>query len=127
MNIGAVRDGLALAIADAGIDTVYTYVPERPIPNCAIIEPDNDFITVYEGQYQADYASNWQIQVIVRFASNQRETSDLDAILDTLVPAIWENTDVTRLSVDKPFILEVNGANYLATNINVSIDMQGGN
>ena len=127
MNIGADRDGLALAIADAGIDNVYTYVPARPIPNCAIIEPDNDFIKVYEGQYGPDYASNWRVQLIVRAASNDMETSALDNILNDVVPAIWENTDVTRLSVDKPFILEVNNANYLATNINISIDMQGGN
>jgi hypothetical protein len=127
MDIAAVRDGLALAIADAGIDTVYTYVPARPIPNCAIIEPDTDFITVYEGQYKPDYASNWKVQLVVRAASNDMETSALDNILNDVVPGIWENTDVTRLSVDKPFILEVNGANFLATNINISIDMQGGN
>jgi hypothetical protein len=127
MDIGAVRDGLAFAIAEAGMDTVYTYVPERPIPNCAIIEPDNEFLRVYEGQYGPDYASNWRVQIIVRFATNSKETTELDNVLNDLVPAIWENTDVNRLSVDKPFILEVNGANFLATNINVSIDMQGGN
>lgn len=127
MDIGAIRDGLAIALADAGVETVYTYVPARPIPNCAIIEPDTDFITVYEGQYKADYASNWKVQLIVRTASNEMETSGLDATLNAVVPGIWDNTNVTTLSVEKPFILEVNGANYLATNINVSIDIEGGN
>lgn len=128
MILSNVRDSIAASLVAGGIPTVYKFVPARPIPNCAIIEPDNEFITVQEDQYgNPDYLSNWQIQLIVQFASNQRETTDLDNYLDQLVPAIWNNTDVTTLSVDKPFILEVNNASYLATNINISIDIGGNN
>jgi len=124
MNISAVRDGLEGALVTGGIPTVYKYVPERPIPNCAIIEPDTDFITVYDGQYGPLYASNWKVQVIVQVGANARETATLDAYLNNLIPAVWDNTEATTLSVDKPFLLEVNNATYLATNINISIDME---
>lgn len=124
MNLTAVRDDLESAITIGGISKVYKYVPERPVPTCAIIEPDNDFISVYENQYQADYISNWKVLVIVTYGTNQTETSNLDDALDLLIPAIWEHTNANRLSVDKPFIIEVNGANYLATNINIAIDLQ---
>ncbi len=127
MNLTAVRDELASAIIIGGISKVYKYVPERPQPKCAIIEPDTDFMNVYENQYDADYIANWRVQVIVPFATNQKETENLDDTLETLIPAMWEHTSATKLSVDKPFILSVNNADYLATNINISIDMQGGN
>lgn len=127
MNLTQVRTDLVGAIQIGGILKVYPYVPERPQPLCAIIEPDNDFITVYENQYDADYSSNWKVAVIVPFATNQKETENLDDVLETLIPALWDHTSTTRLTVDKPFILTINGADYLSTNINISIDIEGGN
>jgi hypothetical protein len=127
MNLAGVRTELESAIILGGISKVYKYVPERPVPLCAIMEPDTDFITVYENQYDADYESNWKILILVPFATNETETENLDDTLDTLIPAIWEYTTATKLTVNKPFIQDVNGARFLATNINVSIDIEGGN
>jgi hypothetical protein len=127
MNLAEVRSELESAIILGGVSKVYKYVPERPVPKCAIMEPDSDFVTVYENQFDADYASNWKVLILVPFATNQTETENLDDTLDSLIPAIWEYTTATKLTVNKPFIQEVNGARYLATNINISIDIQGGN
>ena len=127
MNIGQVREDLSSAIILGGISKVYKYVPERPNPLCAIMEPDADFITVYENQYDADYASNWKVLILVPYATNETETENLDDTLDTLIPALWEYTTASKLTVDKPFIQDVNGAKFLATNINISIDIEGGN
>jgi hypothetical protein len=127
MNIGAVRSELESAIILGGISKVYKYVPERPNPLCAIIEPDTEFITVYENQYDADYATNWKVLIIVPFATNETETENLDDTLDTLIPALWEYTTANKMTIDKPFILNVNNAKFLATNINISIDIEGGN
>lgn len=127
MNLAGVRAELESAIVLGGISKVYKFVPERPNPLCAIMEPDAQFITVYENQYDADYASNWKVLILVPYATNETETENLDDTLDTLIPAIWEYTTATTLTVDKPFIQEVNGARFLATNINISIDITGGN
>jgi hypothetical protein len=127
MNIGAVREDLESAIILGGVSKVYKYVPERPNPLCAIMEPDTEFITVYENQYDADYATNWKVLVLVPFATNETETENLDDTLDTLIPAMWEYTTANKLTVDKPFIQDVNGARFLATNIRISIDIEGGN
>ena len=127
MNIGAVRSELESAIILGGISKVYKYVPERPNPLCAIMEPDTEFITVYENQYDADYATNWKVLILVPYATNETETENLDDTLDTLIPALWEYTTANRLTVDKPFILDVSGAKFLATNIRISIDIEGGN
>ena len=127
MNLAEVRTELESAIILGGISKVYKYVPERPNPLCAIMEPDTEFITVYENQYDADYATNWKVLILVPYATNETETENLDDTLDTLIPAIWEYTSATTLTVDKPFIQEVNGARFLATNIKISIDITGGN
>ena len=127
MNITGVREELKSAIILGGIGKVYTYVPEKPQPLCAIIEPDLQFISVYENQYDADYASNWKVLVIVPFATNETETENLDDTLESLIPALWEYTTASKMLVDKPFILEVNNARFLATNIKISIDITGGN
>ena len=127
MSLSGVRTELESAIILGGIAKVYKYVPERPVPKCAIMEPDINFITVYENQYDADYASNWKVLILVPYATNETETENLADTLETLIPAIWEYTSANRLVVDKPFIQEVNGARYLATNINISIDIEGGN
>jgi hypothetical protein len=127
MNLANVRNELESAIIIGGISKVYKFVPERPQPPCAILEPATDFLNVYENQYNADYLVNFQVKVIVPFATNQKETETLDDTLDTLIPAIWEHTTATKLQVDKPFILSINNAEYLSTNINISIDIEGGN
>jgi hypothetical protein len=127
MNLAGVRSELESAIILGGISKVYKYLPERPQPLCAMMEPDINFITVYENQYNADYASNWKVLILVPYATNETETENLDDVLDTLIPAIWEYTSATTLVVDKPFIQEVNGSRFLATNINISIDIEGGN
>jgi hypothetical protein len=127
MNLAGIRSEIQSAIILGGISKVYKYVPEKPNPLCAILEPDAEFITVYENQYDADYASNWKVLIIVPYATNETETENLDDTLDTLIPALWEYTTANRLTVDKPFILDVNGAKFLATNINISIDIEGGN
>lgn len=127
MNLAGVRTELESAIILGGISKVYKYVPERPVPLCAIMEPDTEFITVYENQYDADYATNWKVLILVPFATNETETENLDDTLDTLIPAMWEYTTANRMTVDKPFIQEVNGARFLATNIRISIDIEGGN
>jgi hypothetical protein len=127
MNLATIREELESAIILGGIPKVYKYMPERPNPLCAMMEPDTDFITVYANQYDADYASNWKVLILVPYATNETETENLDDTLDTLIPAMWEYTSANRLTVDKPFIQEVNGARFLATNINISIDIEGGN
>ena len=127
MNLAGVRTELESAIILGGISKVYKFVPARPNPLCAIMEPDINFITVYENQYNADYSSNWKVLILVPYATNETETENLDDVLDTLVPAIWEFTTARTLVVDKPFIKEVFGSRFLATNINISIDIEGGN
>lgn len=127
MIIQDIKDTIKSAIILGGINNVLTYLPERPTPPCALIEPDIEFIRVHDDEYGATYTSYWRIRVMVQAATNETETTNLDSYLDNLIPTIWEHTDCATLSVGKPFITEANGANYLTTFISISMDMQGGN
>lgn len=127
MTILDIKNEIKSAIILGGISNVLTYLPERPVPPCALIEPDVEYIRVHEDEYGPIYTSNWKIRVMVQTGTNETESSNLDSYLDTLIPTLWEHTDCATLSVGKPFITETNNANYLTTFISISIDMQGGN
>jgi hypothetical protein len=122
-----IKDNIKSALLLGGVTKVYTYLPERPVPPCAMLEPDVSFITTREDSYGVFYTSNWKIRLMVPFGSNDKETTTLDDYIDDLLPTLWEHTDCATLTVDKPFITEANNASYLTTFLNISIDMQGGN
>lgn len=121
------KEVIKSALILGGLSNVYTYNPERPNVPCAIIEPGISFLKVTEDAYGPIFQSDWRVRVMVPFGANDKETTELDNYLDTLLPTIWEHTDCSTLSADKPFITEVNNANYLSTYLNISIDIQGGN
>jgi hypothetical protein len=43
-----------------------------------------------------------------------------------IIQAVWQVEGVATVEVDKPFIVELNGANYLSTTINIQVYSQGG-
>jgi len=126
MTIQDVKDTISSALILGGVTKVYTYLPERPVPPCAMLEPDVNFINTREDSYGVFFATNWKIRLMVPFGANDKETTELDGYIDYLLPVLWEHTDCHLLSVDKPFITEANNASYLTTFLNISIDMQGG-
>ena len=126
MNIQDIKDNIKSAVILGGITNVFTYLPERIMPPCALIESDTTFLSVHDDEYGPHYTTNWKIRILVQAATNQTETQNLDTYLDDLIPIIWEHTDCSTLSVEKPFITEANGAHYLTTFITISIDIEGG-
>lgn len=126
-KIQDVKDAIKSALILGGVTKVYTYLPERPTPPCAMIEPDIAFLTYNEGAYGDFVTSNWKIRLMVPVGANDKETTVLDDYIDDLLPVLWEHTDCNLLNVEKPFITEANNASYLTTFLNIQIDMQGGN
>jgi hypothetical protein len=125
MNIAGIKDDIADILLEE-LQNVYKYSPARPTAPCAILEAGIPFISVNDDEYDAIYSTNWRILLLVPTAQNDVETTGLDTLLGALIPLIWANTAVSKLDVDKPFLTEANGATYLSTNINITIDSQGG-
>lgn len=122
-----VKNIIKSALILGGVSNVYTYLPERPTPPCAMIEPDVQWLVYDETNYGDLIRSNWKIRLMVPFGANDKETSTLDEYIDDLLPILWDHTDCATLNVEKPFITEANNASYLTTFLNIQIDMQGGN
>lgn len=120
-----IRDSLKEVLTGT-FQTVYTYEPERPIPTCVIIKPAPSFVRVNDEDFGPSYTSNWILQPIVKVAVNQLETSNLDNAIMDIIQAVWQVEGVATVEVDKPFIVELNGANFLSTYINIQVYSQGG-
>lgn len=120
-----IRDDFKDVLAGV-LPTVYTYEPERPIPSCIIIKPAPSFVRVNDEDFGPSYTSNWILQPIVKVAVNQLETSNLDNAIMDIIQAVWEVEGVATVEVDKPFIVELNGASYLSTYLNIQVYSQGG-
>jgi hypothetical protein len=126
MTIQEVKEVIKSALILGGVSNVYTYLPERPTPPCAMLEPDVQFLSYNENAYGDFITSNWKIRLMVPVGANDKETTSLDEYIDDLLPVLWDHTDCNTLTVDKPFITEANNASYLTTFLNIQIDMQGG-
>lgn len=120
-----IRDNLKEVLSQQ-FQTVYTYEPEKPVPTCVIIKAAPSFLRVNDEDFGPSYTSNWILQPIVKVAVNQIETSNLDNAIMDIIHAVWEVEGVSTVEVDKPFIVELNGANYLSTYINIQVYSQGG-
>lgn len=107
--------------------TVYSVPPAAPNIPCVIAEPNNSWVTVRPDEYESSWGSNWRLTVLVRPAHNTLEMTNLITMVDNIASELWEWESVTNITIDKPFIIEVNGASCLSTYMNVEIDMQGGN
>lgn len=109
------------------VGTVYSVPPARPQIPSVIVEPNNSWVSVRPDEYESSWGSNWRLTVMVRPQDNSLEMTDLITTVNTLVTELWDWDDVTNITVDKPFIIDVNGAAVFSTYLNISIDMQGGN
>lgn len=110
-----------------GIGTVYSVPPARPQIPSVIVEPNISWVSVRPDEYESSWASNWRLTVMVRPQDNSLEMTDLIATVNTIATELWDWDDVTNITADKPFIIDVNGAAVFSTYLNISIDMQGGN
>lgn len=125
MNLSSIKEDVAVILREE-LQNVYKFSPARPIAPCAIIESGSPFITVNDDEYDSIYATAWRVLILVPVSQNDVETTALDALLDALVPNLWDYTAISKLDVEKPFLTEANGATYLSTGINITIDSQGG-
>jgi len=110
-----------------GIGTVYSVPPAAPQIPSVLVEPNNSWVSVRPDEYESSWGSNWRLTVLVRPQDNSLEMTDLITSIDTIATELWKWDEVTNITVDKPFILQVNAASVFSTYMNIQIDMQGGN
>lgn len=115
INLSKVQ--FATDLTSAGIK-VLDYVPERITPPIVIINAASPYIQTAEF---GEYTLNLELVIVSSTASNKKATENLDQAIEDVLNAIAPLTYVRLTSVNQPYNLQTNNAEYLSANINVQL------
>jgi hypothetical protein len=115
---GAAKAELALTLQEAGLD-VYDYVPERVTPPVLVLRPGSPYIA--PGSVGSCYDLNLELVIVSGHATNETTSDDLDDLIEQTLVAL--PTDAGVGSVAQPYLLSLNGNDYLATTINIDLQI----
>lgn len=108
----------ALALQNAGID-VLDYVPGRVTPPLVIVTAGSPYLesATLGGEYQL----NLECICVASTADNEQATEGLDELISDLVNAIEPLGYAQFVTVNSPYSLNANNAEYLAANVSVNL------
>lgn len=107
------KDALALA----GLN-VLEYVPERITPPIVILNAASPYVQTAEF---GEYTLGLELVLVASTATNKKATESLDQLIEDVLVAIEPLTYARLTSVNQPYNLQTNNAEYLATNVYIQI------
>lgn len=113
-----IREDLAFSLEEVGINTK-SFLPERIMPPVAVISASDPYIE--QGITACLFKVSLTVTIVASKAVNSNETDNLDSMIER---AIMATGDWFIDSVSAPFVLEVNNANYLASKVSLSQDLE---
>jgi hypothetical protein len=119
-EITASKAEFALDLTTAGLD-VLDFVPERVTPPIVIISPDSPYlVTETVGN---EYRLGLKLTLVAATATNEESTEALDELISDTLVALETISYAVLKSVQTPFRLAVNNAEYLATDITLDLSI----
>jgi hypothetical protein len=109
VSIKDARNSLATALG------AVAFLPERINPPIALLTAGDPYV---EQETFYDRTANFVVTLVVAKATSEVATDALDDYIDTTLDGLPE--DSTLEKVGPPFLLEWNGATYLATKIYIN-------
>jgi hypothetical protein len=100
-------------LAAAGLN-VLEYVPERITPPIVIVNAASPYIQTAEF---GEYTLGLELVLVASTATNKKATENLDQLIEDVINAIKPLTYARLTTVNQPYNLQTNNAEYLATNI----------
>jgi len=100
-------------LAAAGLN-VSEYVPERITPPIVIVNAASPYLQTAEF---GEYTLGLELVLVSSTATNKKATENLDQLIEDVINAIKPLTYARLTSVNQPYNLQTNNAEYLATNI----------
>lgn len=100
-------------LTTAGLN-VLEYVPERITPPIVIVNAASPYVTTAEF---GEYTLGIELVLVASTATNKKATENLDQLIEDALLAIEPLTYVRLTSVNQPYNLQTNNAEYLSTNI----------
>ena len=121
--ITTLRAGIATALTDNTLYSVFSFPPATPIANSVIVSPADPYITPSNNSYNTIAPlANFQISILVPLLDNQ---GNLNGIEDNIVrvfnllAASSYTYNVTDVSA--PAVLTIATGDLLTCNINISV------
>jgi hypothetical protein len=112
-EISAAKLEFKLELADAGLN-VLEYVPERITPPIVIVNAASPYMTTAEfGEWNLGV----ELVLVASTATNKTATANLDQLIEDTLNAIGPLTYARITSVNQPYNLQTNNAEYLAANV----------
>ena len=110
----------ALDLTNAGLD-VLDYVPERIVPPIVIITSGSPYLV--GESLKNDYRLALNLTLVAATATNEEATEALDELIAETVTAISTLGYVVLKSVNTPYRLAANNAEYLAADLNLDLSI----
>jgi hypothetical protein len=100
-------------LADAGLN-VLEYVPERITPPIVIVNAASPYIQTAEF---GEFNMGLELVLVASTATNKKATENLDQLIEDVLNAIKPLTYARMTTVNQPYNLQTNNAEYLSVNI----------
>jgi hypothetical protein len=101
------------ALVAAGLN-VLEYVPERITPPIVIVNAASPYIQTAEF---GEFNLGLELVLVASTATNKKATENLDQLIENVVNAIKPLTYARMTTVNQPYNLQTNNAEYLSVNI----------
>lgn len=107
-----------LDLDTAGV-TVVDYIPERITPPIVIINTASPYLT--PSTLGNEYKMNLELVLVAATATNKQASEKLDEAIEAILLAMPRYARV--ISVNEPYEMATNNANYLSANISVELEI----
>jgi hypothetical protein len=112
-EITAAKVEFKLELVEAGLN-VLEYVPERITPPIVIVNSAQPYLQTAEfGEWNLGI----ELVLVAATATNKKATENLDDLIEETLKAIEPLTYARITSVNQPYNLQTNNAEYLSANI----------
>jgi hypothetical protein len=119
-EITASKAEFALDLQTAGLD-VLDYVPERIVPPIVIITSGSPYLVAET--VGNEYRLGLNLTLVASTATNEEATEALDELIATTVSALSTLGYVILKTVNPPYRLAANNAEYLASDLNLDLSI----
>jgi hypothetical protein len=118
-EINAAKVEFKLELVDAGLN-VLEYIPERITPPIVLLNASQPYLQT--AQF-GEWSLGIELVLVASTATNKKATEDLDQLIEDTLNAIEPLTYVRITSVNQPYNLQTNNAEYLAANIYCQLNL----
>jgi alpha-mannosidase len=112
-EITAAKVEFKLELVEAGLN-VLEYIPERITPPIVLLNAAQPYVQTAEF---GEWTLGIELVLVASTATNKMATENLDQLIEDTLKAIEPLTYVRVTSVNQPYNLQTNNAEYLSANI----------